>query len=434
MTPLDATLLAIGWGASLVALRAPGVPFGAGFLVATALAAVVLARTLARSSSREALARSPWLRASLVVLVAHAVPAALTASPLTSWLAVARLGLVLVFATLTHVHAGSPLREGFSRAGALFLAVLGASLVLGLTVPSVRALVFVAGAHQHVGSWGRFAALTDLPATTGLWALVVMGAARAHPDARVKIATTITGLLVAVASLSIATLAVPLVLASGLVENRRARAIAMIAAALLAVTALWVHPLSVRVGEHEITISTLHAGWHRDTLGAIHQPVHVSTLGPVALEWHATAYALLAERAITCALEHPVTGVGPARFAERCPVMTMNTYGEWTTSRRAHHQLGAWMAELGVLGLALLALAARVLAVDRARLAPLDRWQWGSLAALGVGLFSGEIVETIPVLAWLALVLAPIDAVTPSARSPDRAERGPASGARSDAT
>ncbi|MBN8615185.1 MAG: hypothetical protein J0L92_31605 [Deltaproteobacteria bacterium] len=431
---LDATLLAIAWGASLVALRVPGVPFGSGFVLASVLAAVVLVRTIKRPALRDALARSQWPRAAVLVLVAHALPAALGAAPITSWMAIARLSLVLVFASLMHVHAGSPAREGVSRAATVFLCASIVAFVLGLVVPSVHALVVVEGAHQHVGRLDRFAALTGLPATTGLWALLAMGAARAHGDARVRTASTVAGLFVATVSLSVATLAVPVVVAGGLVSHARARLAVMLVAAAVAIAALWMHPLALRVGEHTIASSSLHEGWHHEALGARHHPVHETALGPVTITWHATAYALLAERAIDCFFEHPVLGVGPARFAERCPVTTMNTYGEWSAARRAHHQLGAWIAELGLVGVALLGLASWLVRPRRASLDALDGWQCGVLGALAIGLFTGELLETIPVLGWLALLSADGAITPPEAPRSDRAAPASPSVARSDAT
>jgi hypothetical protein len=430
----EITLLATAWGASMLALRAPGVPFGAGFLVATVLALAALALGLRRGSLslRASLAtpHAPFLVA--LVLVPAALAAASVAPP-DSWRAVLRVAIVALTALLARAHAGPALRAALARAGLVVLALLGLALVLGLVSPPIGALVFARSPHQHVGMLPRFAAFTDLPATTGLWALVALGAARWSSDVALRRGATVAGGLVALATLSSATLAVPALLASGLVRHARLRATLVLAACALAAAALFTHPLVLRVGERELALSALHDHYDVDGLGPRHHPVHTSTLGPLSLEWHATAYALLARRAVTCALEHPLLGVGPDRFAERCRVTTMSTYGVWSDARAPHDQLGAWLAELGLVGALVLALSLAVL-VRRSPPStwPLDGWQQGVLAAIAVASLGGEIVETIPVLVFLAVATSPDVSAPRSGEDPSARSR--ADDARSDAT
>lgn len=404
----EISLLAAAWGVSMFALRLPAVPFGSGFLVASLLVLVALALGARRGSfSLGASLATPQAPLLLALVILPAVSAAIGAAPPQSWRAVARIAMIALAALLARAHAGPALRTALSQAALVVLALLATALVLGLVAPPIGALVFARSPHQHLGTLPRFAAFTDLPATTGLWALVALGAARWSSDVRLRRGATVASVVVAIASLSSATLAVPAVLASGLVRHARLRAILVLAACALAAAALFTHPLVVRVGERELALSALHEHYADGGLGPRHHPVHTSTLGPVSLDWHATAYALLLRRAVTCALEHPLLGVGPDRFAERCRVTTMSTYGVWSDTREPHDQLGAWLAELGLVGIALLTLAL-VLLVRRAPPSswPLDRWQHGVLVAIAVASLGGEIVETIPVLVLLAVATA----------------------------
>jgi hypothetical protein len=213
------------------------------------------------------------------------------------------------------------------------------------------------------------------------------------------------GLLEACATLSIALLAVPALLAA-LLPQRGLRWPLVGCAAFLAAAVLYFQPVELTVGGRTVALSRELPEYWSGGFGPKYMPQRTIALPVMAVRGHTTAYGKLALRGLSCFAQHPLLGVGPGGFRESCRVMAMNTFGEWTDQRDSHNQLGGLLSELGLVGVALLVLA--WLAWRRGyRFDAMTSWQraiWIGLLVCGLG---SEDLLTLPVLALLASQLAP---------------------------
>ena len=301
-------------------------------------------------------------------------------------------------------QAAGPAFDGaFAGAAALFVASQLLLFLVGLVSAPVHEVVFQSQLHQHVGGLPRFRGWAGAPTGLGTWALVALGLSRRLEPRWLRGAVMLTALGLAAASLSIATLAIPVLLALVALRGRRARwTAAGLSIAVLLV--LYVRPLALTNGDRAPASWPVHPQYHRDGLGSRYMPVHaVGALG-LKVHFHFTAYALLAGRGLRCLAEHPLAGVGPQRFDDRCRVMTMSTYGHWTSARMAHNQYIGWMAQTGSIGLFAVALAIHLF---RRQLGwrPRDRWAMGVTAALLIAGFTWELVLSYPAAGFIALQL-----------------------------
>ncbi len=298
--------------------------------------------------------------------------------------------------------------RAFGRAAAGLVAIYAALFVAGIASPPLRESLFLNGSHQQLGQLPRFAALTGVPGATGAWALLAVGLVGPLRPPALRRASRVAGALVVLATWSAATLALPVVLSITLLRPGRARMWATVGLAAVAIAPLYVHVLAVGVGDRGISLSPLHPSYEASPLGSVQTPVHELSLRFPAtrVRFNFTMYAALFARAASCFAEHPVVGVGPRRFAEACPVMTMNTYGDWSATRRPHNQFTELATELGVVGLGLLVGAARLL---RWRMSwePPDRWYVGAAAGVLVCSFSAELLVSLPVAGFFAVYLRP---------------------------
>jgi hypothetical protein len=209
---------------------------------------------------------------------------------------------------------------------------------------------------------------------------------------------------IAMASASIATLALPSVLCAGAIRGPRARWWATVGVAIAALVPLYVHVITIRCGAREFALSSLHPSYEQEGLGRRFMPLHDVQTAGVSTRFHLTAYAALAVRAVTCFAEHPLTGVGPKMFEDRCPVVTMNTYGEWADRRGPHNQIAALVSELGLVGVCLV-VAAAWLRACRMTWRPFDPWSAAALVGIVVCSFAGEALVSLRTVGFFAVHL-----------------------------
>jgi hypothetical protein len=264
---------------------------------------------------------------------------------------VSRVLVVFMFLTTTAMVAGQDpdLPQRLAWVAVVLVGVQAVLLIAGLGSNRVGALVFERplGPHLHTGLLPRFRSFMAHPMACGSATLLLAGFLPALPRRRLRVSAIAVTLSIVAATLSFATLAIPFVLVSALSLKKRTRLVAATFVAALAVAVLWVNPLSIQIGGHILFDRAPLAGYARDGLGPRYMPIHVLAAFPVRIQFHFTAYALLASRSVSCLLEHPF-GVGARNFPDLCPVWAMNTVGEWASSRSPHDVYGALLAEGGL--------------------------------------------------------------------------------------
>ena len=402
--------LAVAWLVSTVAIPLPGSPVfaGAGFVASVAITGLTLAAWLLKRPTEFAEAlrehRAAGAAAGLLC-AAYLVSAVVVGAPLEALVACARVAAVGTFAlAIICANRGRALAAPFAWAATALLATYAALFAVGWASPVLKPFVFLILPHQHLAQAPRFAALTWIPGSTGAWALLGVGLVGPVRRRGLRRAMRAAGLLAALATLSPATLALPAVLAAAVLKPGRARVWSTCALAAVGIAPLYVHVLTLEAGGRELTVSRLHPSYETSGLGPEAMPVHEARFFGAAVGFHFTAYAALVARAGSCFAEHPLTGVGPKRFEEVCPVVTMNTYGVWSGHRQPHNQLTELGVELGLTGLALLAAAAWVLG-RRMTWEPADRWCVGAAVGLVVCSFSGGLFLSLPAAGYFALHL-----------------------------
>lgn len=295
-----------------------------------------------------------------------------------------------------------------SRLGLGFLAAQGALLLGGLiwlAMTGNGGWPFAgSGTHQHTAAWPRYYGLGVNPfyaAVTTLAALglVVLGS-RTSRNAHVRWAPPLA-LALCATTLSFPTLLLPM-LAGARLRSRSLQVAFAGAVFAGALTVLYVHPLRLAVGERTLMLGELHPSYDQDGLGPSHMPVQSYRLGAIELTAHATAYADLALRALSCFGEAPALGVGAGNFGARCKVWTMDTYGHWRDELPAHNQYLGMLAEQGAFG----CLAWAVLAWRIARRLDLRRRGGWLLALYLLAGFGCPVLHVVPLAAWLGGLFA----------------------------
>ena len=241
--------------------------------------------------------------------------------------------------------------------------------------------------HEYTAGLPRFRGLANTPAPAGVWALASIGLAEASPQPRLRWLARSLGLLEACATLSIALLAVPALLAA-LLPQRGLRWPLVGCAAFLAAAVLYFQPVELTVGGRTVALSRELPEYWSGGFGPKYMPQRTIALPGMAVRGHTTAYGKLALRGLSCFAQRPLLGVGPGGFhGVLAEVMAMNTFGEWTDQRDSHNQLGGLLSELGVVGVVFLILAwlawrrgLQVRCHDQLATSNLDRaarlWSW----------------------------------------------------------
>ncbi len=143
---------------------------------------------------------------------------------------------------------------------------------------SLLLVVFETASHQILGAAARFRGLAGTPAAAGLWTIVALGLVQAVPIQWARVALRTTGVVVILATLSVATLALPAMAAYVISRSTRTRALVCSLAVLGAVTALHAQPLQLRCGSSVLVVGHRHPAWEQDGLGARFMPgPHPST-------------------------------------------------------------------------------------------------------------------------------------------------------------
>lgn len=394
--------LAAGWLVSTVARPIPGLGrVGIGFTAACLLGAVGAIGTLALQRH----AFNKHLKSVLVVWCA------LGAGPTLSW-AITSLdlpGLVFVvrwwlllgfFVSIRTANTEFP-TQLFAWTGAAFLGAHLLLLVAGSFASTAFGWAWEIGTHQHLGNTRRFIGWVGNPAALGTSAFLAASMGSRSQMKWVAWASPVAGALIAVFTLSVATLAVPAFLLVASFRSVRWRVMSAGAGVVAAMMILYIKPLTVGLGDRRFEVSEVHPAYHRHGNGPRFMPQRELSLGAATFQFHFTAYAYLAVAGLKCFAENPVFGVGLERFVTNCTHMTMSTYGGWSLRRRAHNQFVQWVSETGGVGL-LLAVLALLFARKKLPWMVLGRWQWGTLAAIMVTSLGGEMLATIPLSGWSA--------------------------------
>lgn len=338
-------------------LGAWGLPGRAGFAFAgLGLVALVVLRLWRRP--RSPMGTLATYKNLLVALAAVILTRALSIpgaqSTALAAMQVLRVALVSLFflLLLSDAEARGKTRAALAWIG---LGMIAANLLLFLLAFASSALapwVLEQVANQTSGTLPRFVGLAPSPFGQGATLLVWVALLR-HPGIplRLRQAATVSGLALSLATISFASLVVPIAVTWRFVSRRRLRAALVLAQLVGALIILYVHPLSLRIGDRRLELQQVHSGYSAEGLGARHMPIQRLELLPgTEIEFHPTAYFYLAKRALSCATEHPLLGVGGRNFSRSCPVTTMSTIGRWSKGRVAHNEWTGVLAEHGLLG------------------------------------------------------------------------------------
>jgi hypothetical protein len=294
----------------------------------------------------------------------------------------------------------------------VLVAVQAGLLVTGMASGRVGSNVFEAAIdpHMHAGHVPRFRGFMAQPMACGSATLLVTGLLAGLRHRAVRTLATVAGLSVVIATVSFATLLVPVVAAFALPGRRAVRIVAVAFVGALAIAGLWMNPLRVQIAGHVIFDRAPMAAYARDDLGPRHMPIHTIAAPAVRIDFHFTAYALLAARSLSCLREHPL-GVGGRNFVRACPVMAMNTLGQWASNRSPHNEYAALLAEGGVpTTLATIALALALVGGFRPRVD--SRFRWAFVVAQLLAGFGGASLYQFAFAALLATALrarAPVE-------------------------
>lgn len=408
--------LAVAWFIStltaagvVVGNRLVGLAFSAATGVAVASVVVVMGflgprrwRSAFRESRAFILIGGLFVAASLLSCVASDDRALSLAANL-------RLGATVLFGgafIFARCVAPRQARESLGVAALVLVGFDVSLLVLGVLIPSIRVTAFEIGHHQVLGALPRFQGLAGTPSAAGLWALVALGLIQLAPlPPRLRAGGHALAALVVVASLSLATVALPIVLATVAARSQRLRRGIAIAGASFALAFLHTQPLGARVGSSTFTFSRPLPAWAEDDLGPKYMPIQQLRAPGFEATWIWTVYHYTTVRAFSCCSEHWAFGVGADRFEHGCPLVTMNTYGRWGTTRSPHNEYGGWLAERGLVGIVAIA-AALVLGRRRFRLRS-DVGPWLPAVLLGVATVAlgGTALETLPAMGLLTATL-----------------------------
>jgi len=381
---------------------------GLAFCVAVIAAATGIG-TLAKATGwagirRAAVFALPLLGIGALLLASMLASVLVSDRPSVSLVGLGRVGVVVCFGVAffcATFFAPSGLRRALAISAAALIVQNAALLVLGLMVQGFAPTVFETGPHEMLGNVPRFQGFAGTPTAAGHWSLLAMGLVQWLPRRDLRRCLTCLGIPVVLATLSLASLALIGAFAWA-VGPRPGRAALCFAAILVILGTMHTQVLCARIGAKTFVLSRHLPEWERDGLGPKYMPEQTLRAGPVQLEWLWTGYHYLAVRGLICFVDHPVLGVGDRRFAARCPVMTMSTYGYWSPAREPHNQYTGWLAEQGTLGLVAVAcaiwLSRRCLRLRKDTPALIPAALVGSLI-VGLG---GDAILTLPVVGAFA--------------------------------
>jgi hypothetical protein len=426
--------LAVAWAMATLQIAIPGLGINAGFLAASLAlfsSVALLAWASHRAWAEQIRDNAPALLACGFIVAGEGLTAILAANPWASFFAFSRTAIVALFGAACWAGAPHPrARNLFAGAGGLTILVNALVLIAALVGPEqMKAWAFVQGQHQYLGGLPRFVGLASHPVTQGMQLVLASALVASAPcpfSRRVLrggwTAIPWLGLVLAAATLSVATLCLPLVLAVLLLRPttrpgaRWMRGAAWAVLAAVPALVLHFHALSVSWGQHTLALGQLHPSYSEAGLGDRFMPLHHFAAGPWVLAGHWTAYASVLVDAFACFVHHPLTGVGPGQFAAECPLrMTMGSYGEWGAGGSGYGQLNVLLAERGLVGLTFLSIAAwMVLRARRGAGKPLfdNRWPLAAAFVVAVSCLEAPELDTLPVAGFLALLAAPVEGDT----------------------
>jgi len=296
--------------------------------------------------------------------------------------------------------------DGLAALGIAFVLVNAAVLVVGMVSSRLGTRLFERAPHFLVGQLPRFRGWMPQPMACGSTVLAAMGLAAMARHTIVRRAAFVVGCVVVGATFSFAALTLPFAVWRGFALGRRIPKVLQLVVSgglvIIPCLLLWVKPTYVGLGSRVLYDDPPPPSYFTDDRGTAAMPIHTLAAGPFRLFFHLTAYGVLGIRAATCLGEHP-WGVGGRNFVYDCPVLAMNTIGQWKSDRSAHNAYAALLAEGGPLAVAA-TIAFLLVAVRRLRLRrdrPLAR---GLLFAFLLAGWGGASPFQFPMAALLAVL------------------------------
>lgn len=313
-------------------------------------------------------------------------------------------------------NAARPHLERAMAAAALVSVAANAALCLaGLPLSGLLASSgwpYQVDSHQHLAGLPRFYGLGVTPFGLGVTMYACMGLLEGWPSARGRALGRAAAVVMTLASLSFATLLLP-VLVIARIHRAWLRRTALALSLVAALGVLYVHPLELRVGGHTLTLGTLHPRYGSHGRGPTYMPVRELRCGAVVLTFHGTGYWYLMRNALACSAGHRLLGVGGGNAQQACKTLIMNTYGKWYLEGRPHNEYLGLLAELGLAG-ALAALGVAAALGRRGAIIAARPWPRASLAALLGCAFAGRVIATIPFVLLMATSMPEVDPRSPA--------------------
>ncbi len=293
------------------------------------------------------------------------------------------------------------MRAVLAWGAALLIALHGVLFISAWCFGELFRLVFEAGTHQYLGGLPRFRGIVGGPFACGAMMLACAGLVRALPDRRFAAPLMGVALFLCAASLSFATMALPVMLLWLVVRQRSWRIAGYAVLAVVAISILYAKPVALRCGGNSLPLFEPHENYHLDELGPRYAPQTTLTISRCQIDVIPSGYVVLAGASLRCFRDNWLIGVGGRNHPYSCPATAMTALGQWTTGRIAHNEYTGLLAEYGLLGLAGTLFFVWVV-WWRYRKHSLDNWTRGIVGAYLLAGFAGEIWFQFPFVALIA--------------------------------
>lgn len=265
--------------------------------------------------------------------------------------------------------------------------------------------------HSLVDGWPRLRAWLAHPMACGMTGLHALALSQLSVSSKERIIGYMLGIPVVLATLSFATLVLPIFLLPVMVP-RLIRAPLAAVVASFALTMLWFHPLTIEFRGTPLISREAPEMWSKLDRGAEHMPIVNPTIGSFVVTGFGTGYWYLSKNSLNCFARNLLRGTGTGLIPRDCPVLVMGTHGGWSSYSQGHNAWTSAIAEHGFVGVAgSLALILALFANTRWRGGPREFW---ALFAFGLLGFGGASPLAIPVALIVANALEPLQRPIPA--------------------
>jgi hypothetical protein len=306
---------------------------------------------------------------------------------------------------------------GLDESSRRILARVGILVLIALVCWWIFAALGITGGfeqvpgHSLVDGWPRLRAWLAHPMACGMTGLHALALSQLSVTPKERVLGFVLGIPVVLATLSFATLVLPLFLFPVLVPTRIRMSLAVVVV-FCALTMLWFHPLAVEFRGAPLISREAPEVWSKNDLGTEHMPMVNPTLGPFDVTGFGTGYWYLSKNSLACFTRNFLQGTGTGLIPRDCPVLVMGTHGHWSSYSQGHNAWTSALAEHGFVGVVgSLVLVVALFMSTRWRGGPREFW---ALFAFGLLGFGGASPLAIPVALVIDSALDPLQRPIPA--------------------